>query len=84
VKSFSVPDLDSFIPDPDLDPAFYAKYQSGSCFGQTINKATAGIRFFTWQTEGRHYFGDHKVIFGYLITHIFVHYSIGIEKLTLP
>jgi len=35
---------------------FYeVKYKTLTCFGQiieTINKATPGIRFFTWQSEG--------------------------------
>jgi hypothetical protein len=45
---------------------FYeVKYKTLTCFGQiieTINKAIEGIRFFTWQSEGRH-FGDRKIIY---------------------
>ncbi len=67
---------------------FYeVKYKTLTCFGQiieTINKATAGIlRFFTWQSEGRHYFGDCKITYLAILFTIYVHYSISVKKVTI-
>jgi hypothetical protein len=76
--------LQHTIIQAEQEENFYeVKYKTLTCFGQiieTINKATAGIRFFTWQSEGRHYFGDRKITYLAIGFTIYVHYSIAIEK----